>query len=146
MNTRPRPHFSALPFLLLPIILHFVFPIQMIFVFPFTLIGLAPVIVGLYINLQATRTLMKKENWEDRNPQILVTEGAFRYSRNPMYLGAIIVLFGLAILLGSLVSFSLPVIMFLRAHFLRIPHEEDQLKAIFGKEYLDYMKRVRRWI
>jgi protein-S-isoprenylcysteine O-methyltransferase Ste14 len=54
--------------------------------------------------------------------------------------------FGLAILLGSLVSFVFPTIFFLLIQFLFIPNEEAQLKTMFGKEYLDYMKRVRKWI
>jgi len=63
-----------------------------------------------------------------------------------MYLGAVVFAFGFAILLGSLVIFLLPVGLFLHSNFRVIPHEEDQLKTIFGKEYLDYMERVRRWI
>jgi protein-S-isoprenylcysteine O-methyltransferase Ste14 len=63
-----------------------------------------------------------------------------------MYLGGIFLGFGLAIFLGSLVSFIFPTIFFLLLQFLFIPQEEDQLKTIFGKEYLDYKKRVRKWI
>jgi len=132
------------------LIFHFVFPIQMIFGFPFNLIGLAPVIVGLFINIQGTRVLqgaLRKSGTTDiEDLKVLVTEGAFRYSRNPMYLGGIFLGFGLAILLGSLVAFVFPAIFFLLLHFLFIPQEEDHLKTIFGKEYLDYMKRVRKWI
>ena len=111
----------------------------MIFEFPFNLIGLAPIIVGLFINIQATITLK-------RGHGRLVTEGAFQYSRNPIYLGGMVFFFGLAILLGSLVGFIFPAIMFLLVHFLYIPNEEKELKTMFGEEYLDYMKRVRRWI
>jgi protein-S-isoprenylcysteine O-methyltransferase Ste14 len=152
VNAKPRRSiqgiYFGIPLLLLMIILHFVFPIQMILGFPFTLIGLAPIVVGLFINLQATRTLIKHNPTlkSSENPKVLVTEGAFKYSRNPMYLGGNVVMFGLAILLGSLVSFVFPAIGFLHSHFVTIPHEEDRLKTIFGKEYLDYMKRIRKWI
>jgi protein-S-isoprenylcysteine O-methyltransferase Ste14 len=95
--------------------------------------------VGLFINVQATITLARARGR-------LVTEGAFQYSRNPMDLGGIILGFSLAILLGSLVSFVFLAIMFLLVHFLFIPNEEKELKTMFGKEYLDYMKRVRKWI
>jgi len=63
-----------------------------------------------------------------------------------MDLGGIVAEFGLAILLGSLVTFVFPTIFFLLLHFLFIPNEETQLKTLFGNEYLDYMKRVRKWI
>ena len=154
MNARPRRSIQPIYFapfvILLFIILHFVFPIRMIFEFPFSLIGLAPVIVGLFINLQGTRELQRalreSRTTDIENLKVLVTEGAFRYSRNPMYLGGIVLFFGLAILLGSLVSFVFPTIFFLLSHFLLIPSEEAQLETRFGKEYLDYMKRVRKWI
>jgi protein-S-isoprenylcysteine O-methyltransferase Ste14 len=133
------PLFQLLPLILLWIILHFVFPIRMIFELPFNLIGLAPIIVGLFINIQATITLK-------RGRGRLVTEGAFQYSRNPIYLGGMVFFFGLAILLGSLVSFVFPAIMLLLVHFVYIPNEEKELKTMFGEEYLDYMKRVRKWI
>jgi protein-S-isoprenylcysteine O-methyltransferase Ste14 len=132
------------------IVFHFVFPIQMIFGFPFDLIGLVPVIVGLFINIQGTRVLQgafKKSGTTDiEGLKVLVTEGAFRYSRSPTYLGGIFLGYGLAILLGSLVAFVFPTIFFLLAHLLFIPQEEDHLKTVFGEEYFDYMKRVRRWI
>jgi protein-S-isoprenylcysteine O-methyltransferase Ste14 len=119
----------------------------MILGFPFTLIGLAPIIVGLFINLKATKTLQNGTTFDsDVNPRSLVTEGFFQYSRNPMYLGGIVALFGLAILLGSLISFVILAVCFLIMHFLYIPDEEAQLKTMFGQEYLDYMKRVRKWI
>ena len=76
----------------------------------------------------------------------LVTEGAFQYSRNPIYLGGMVFFFGLAILLGSLVGFIFPAIIFMLVHFLYIPNEEEELKTMFGEEYLDYLKRVRKWI
>jgi len=134
--------------ILLMFIFHFVFPIQMILAFPFTLIGLAPIFIGLLINLQATRILTKNNPTlsTSENPKVLVTRGFFQYSRNPMDLGGIILGFGLAILLGSLVSFVFPTIFFLLLHFLFIPDEEEELKTIFGEEYVDYMKRVRKWI
>jgi protein-S-isoprenylcysteine O-methyltransferase Ste14 len=152
VNAKPRrlisPIYFAIPIILLFIILHFVFPIRIIFEFPFTLIGLAPVIVGLFINVQATITLKNRAEFDPKNenPRTLVTEGFFQYSRNPMYLGGIVLFFGLAILLGSLVSFVFPAIFFLLGHFLFIPNEEKELKTMFGEEYLDYMKRVRKWI
>jgi len=152
VNEKPRRLIQPLylaPFLvILMIIFHFIFPIQIILGFPFTLIGLVPIIIGLVINLKATRILMNRTTFDSNgeNPRNLVTEGFFQYSRNPMYLGGVVLGFGLAILLGSLVSFVFPTIFFLLIQFLFIPNEEAQLKTMFGKEYLDYMKRVRKWI
>ena len=142
------PIYLAPVLIILMIIFHFVFPIQMMLEFPFTLIGVAPIVVGLFINLQATRTLTENNPTlkSSENPKVLVTGGFFQYSRNPMDLGGIILGFGLAILLGSLVSFVFPAIFFLLLHFLFIPNEEKELKVMFGEEYLNYMKHVRKWI
>ena len=76
----------------------------------------------------------------------LVTDGLYRFTRNPMYLGMVLFLLGVAILLGSLRAL-VPVIAYIwiiDRQFIR--NEELFLQGIFGKEYLAYRKRVRRWI
>lgn len=135
-------------FLLLAIVLHFVFPIQTFVRYPFTLSGILPILFGLVINLQARRNLEEKRTTDNffGKPTVLITNGVFRYSRNPMYLGGILVSFGLATLLGSLISFLFPIVLFLLLNALYIPQEEDRLWITFGKTYLDYKNRVRRWI
>jgi len=76
----------------------------------------------------------------------LVTSGLFRFTRNPMYLGMVLFLLGLAVFLGSL-SALIPVAVYawiIDRQFIR--NEELFLQEIFGEEYLAYMRRVRRWI
>jgi protein-S-isoprenylcysteine O-methyltransferase Ste14 len=75
-----------------------------------------------------------------------VTNGWFRYTRNPMYLGIVLGCVGLAILLGSLGAW-LPLpefILILRVRFIR--GEEALLEDTFGEEYLRYKSKVRRWL
>jgi len=76
----------------------------------------------------------------------LVIKGLYRYSRNPMYLGAVIFLIGLSIFLGNLISFFIPVVFFLVINYMFIPYEEEKGEKEFGKKYLDYKKRVNRWL
>jgi protein-S-isoprenylcysteine O-methyltransferase Ste14 len=142
----PPSYFNL--FILLAIILHFVFPIKIILHLPIILIGILPIIIGLFINLQANKTMRQNRTSTNffEKPVNLIIDGPFRYSRNPIYLGGVIFSFGLAILLGSLISFIFPFILFLLLNFLYIPQEEKRLKKIFGREYLIYMKKVRRWI
>ena len=76
----------------------------------------------------------------------VLTTGPFRYSRNPVYLGMIILLAGWAIALGSLspwigVSFFIALI----TNYWIIP-EEAQMERQMGQEYLDYKAQVRRWL
>jgi len=76
----------------------------------------------------------------------LVTGGFYRITRNPMYLGMFLMLFGVAFLLGS-VSALLPLVLFvlvIRYNF--VLGEERFLEAAFGQQYLDYKSAVRRWI
>lgn len=76
----------------------------------------------------------------------LVTTGAYRISRNPMYTGLAIAYLGGALLAGSwwpLVTFPLAL---LAVRGLVIGPEERHLAATFGRTYIDYRTRVRRWL
>jgi protein-S-isoprenylcysteine O-methyltransferase Ste14 len=76
----------------------------------------------------------------------LVTEGPFRYTRNPEYLGGAMVYAGIASLTNVLwVFLFLPVVLFMMQR-TAIEREERYLERKFGEEYLDYKARVRRWI
>ena len=75
-----------------------------------------------------------------------MTDGPFRISRNPTYLSGVILLFGIAILLGSLITFAFPIALILILNGLYIPVEEAELEERFGTEYVEYKRKVRRWI
>jgi len=76
----------------------------------------------------------------------LVTSGLYRSSRNPMYLGLVLSLSGWAWLLGSPICLGL-VWLFARALVIvQIAPEEAALRETFGEAYIDYSKRVNRWI
>ncbi len=76
----------------------------------------------------------------------LVTSGFYRISRNPMYLGMLLLLLGWLIILGNPLNF-IPLIGFIIGmNQLQIKPEEAILKQKFGAEYEAYSQRVRRWI
>ena len=76
----------------------------------------------------------------------LVTTGLYRCSRNPMYLGMSLMLVGWWIWLGSLTPILLlPVFVFILTK-MQIEPEEEALEARFGEEYLNYKRRVSRWL
>ncbi len=76
----------------------------------------------------------------------LVTGGIYRITRNPMYLGMTLILAGAAIKVGSLGAW-IPVPLFMAViHRQFILKEEIFLTAIYGEEYRNYMKKVRRWL
>lgn len=76
----------------------------------------------------------------------LVTTGMYRLTRNPMYLGITLILFGAACMLGSVGAFLPlpPLVWILQQGY--IVREERFLAEIFGSEYLQYQRRVRRWL
>lgn len=80
------------------------------------------------------------------DPNKIVTSGLFRFSRNPMYLGFTLLLFGVATWLGSLVAYLLALSFFIIANLWYIPFEERKMEEVFGEEYRNYKSQTRRWI
>ena len=81
-----------------------------------------------------------------RIPLVLVTSGPFRYTRNPMYLGILVAITGIAFIVGTLASFCAVVVFFLFVNFVSIPYEEEKMERQFGDDYRAYKAKVRRWI
>jgi protein-S-isoprenylcysteine O-methyltransferase Ste14 len=76
----------------------------------------------------------------------LHTSGAFSWTRNPMYLGISVALVGAAIASNCWWHLLLPAINALIMHVYYIPIEERELEKEFGEKYLDYKRRVPRWL
>ncbi len=79
-------------------------------------------------------------------PRKLVTEGLFRFSRNPIYLGFLLSLIGVWIYLGSLSPVAGCLIFFVVADRWYIPFEERQLERAFGPAYGTYRAGVGLWL
>lgn len=76
----------------------------------------------------------------------LVCEGPFRFSRNPMYVGVLVSLLGLALWIGTVPMYLAVPFTFMTFNFFHIPREERILRESFGERYLAYSKDVRRWL
>lgn len=99
-----------------------------------------------------TSTLQFKKAATTLNPMnpdrasSLVTAGVFGLSRNPIYLGLLLILIGWAITLEHLIAFIwLPLFIFFINRYQIIP-EESALHKLFGEAYKSYRKKVRRWL
>ena len=76
----------------------------------------------------------------------LVTDGMLRFSRNPIYLGLVLIVVGYAMLRGTLPGLIMaPILMWALTEFV-IKDEEAMLEREFGQAYRDYKARVRRWL
>lgn len=128
-------------------VIYFIFPIKILIHSPMKYLGIVVILVGLMLNLASSERLRKNQTPVDfdQAPIRFVTDGPFRFSRNPIYLSGVTVLLGIAIFLGSLVSFCFPVLLFLILDLIYIPSEEREMEEKFGIVYIEYKQTVRRW-
>ncbi|WP_055392366.1 methyltransferase family protein [Flagellimonas eckloniae] len=75
----------------------------------------------------------------------LVTNGIFKYTRNPMYLGMLLILLGFGLKLGNAFNTLLAAGFVYYMNHFQIKKEEQALMELFGKEYTLYCKATRRW-
>jgi protein-S-isoprenylcysteine O-methyltransferase Ste14 len=130
------------------LLLYFLFPVVKIVSFPWNLLGAVPLFVGVFINLVADDVFKKHDTtvkpFEKSN--VLITDGVFQITRHPMYLGMVLILSGIAVLLGELSPFVVvPVFAYLMdTVFIKV--EERMLEEQFPHVWGEYKKKVRRWI
>ncbi len=79
-------------------------------------------------------------------PKEFVSVGPYRYVRNPMYIGGFLLFEGFAFVNFSISMMIFPFLWLLIVHLFVIYFEEVQLEKKFGNTYLDYKKRVNRWL
>lgn len=106
--------------------------------------------VGIYVAGTAIRRFNSAETTVNplrpHEASSLVDAGIFSRTRNPMYLGLLLVLSGWVIWLQSFGNLLVLVLFVLYINELQIKPEEAALRKLFGQAYVDYCKRVRRWV
>ena len=130
------------------VVLPFLLPVKIIVPFPFNLIGIVPLLFGIIANLLADKAF-KDNNTTVKSFQpssALITTGVFRISRNPMYLGFVCILFGIAILTKCLSGCAVPVLFTVLIDRIFICVEEQMLQEQFGKDWQDYKNQTRKWV
>lgn len=142
------PPFFLFISVLVMVFIHFIFPMQIIILTPYNYLGIILIISGLTIAKKTEQHFSKidTEIHTFKKPKKLVTDGFFQYSRNPIYIGFVMILLGSNIVLGSLTPFVLIVIFIFVTNCWYIPFEEKKMQEQFGQEYENYKKEVRRWI
>jgi protein-S-isoprenylcysteine O-methyltransferase Ste14 len=146
MRIMPPTLFMLCILIMVP--LAWLWPLATVFPAPYSVAGVAPLSIGLGLAIWGSRkfeqvgTTIKTFDQPDR----LVTDGLFRISRNPMYLGFVVTLVGVWLVFGAL-SPLLGVLLFLIvADRWYIPFEERALRTKFNGEYDAYRATTRRWI
>lgn len=79
-------------------------------------------------------------------PTRLVTDGIYRWTRNPMYLGAFLVLLGEGVIYSSIPLALFSLLALALFHVYVVVREEPKLREKFGESYTEYCRRVPRWL
>jgi len=147
-KSRTLPPVYFLGALVLAVALHYVVPLAQVVPRPWDLVGVLLIAIGLVFIVVPARTFKARDTAIKpfEVSSVLVQDAFFSVSRNPMYLGMVLVLVGVATLLRSATPFVAPVLLavVLQTRFIR--HEEHALESTFGDDYRSYKKRVRRWL
>ncbi len=111
-------------------------------------IGVILFILGVGLMIAARRELAQHSQPTDPGKPTtrIVESGVFSYSRNPLYLGIVILVVGVGLILNYwwVIIMLLPEILL--CHFILIFPEEHYLSAVFGEEYQVYKHSVYRWV
>ena len=102
------------------------------------------VIVSPVVDFIKSKTTVNPVKFKNVNR--LVTTGIYRYSRNPMYLGMILIIISTTVYYLNFLSIFSPLIFYIWINKFQISREEIFLEGKFGNEYLKYKSKTRRWI
>ena len=114
------------------------------------LVSILILLIGILILIFPVSKFIKSKTTIDpikfKKVNKLVTSGIYKYSRNPMYLGLLLIVISSSILYLNIYSVVTPIFFYYWINRFQIKREEIFLKEKFGEEYLSYMSKTRRWI
>ena len=111
--------------------------------------GLAVMLVGTFVLLWCVRDFYVSGKgtlapWDP--PKKMVSVGLYRYVRNPMYLGVLVLVLGWAFFLSSVMLASYTIVLAIGFHIRVLIHEEPWLESKFGEDWKTYKACVPRWL
>jgi len=117
-------------------------------VFAHHVLGLLIIVGGVLIAAYAAALFQARKTGLDPRGEAtaFVAEMPYTFTRNPMYLGTILALFGFAVFFASIAMLLAPIAYFVIIDRMVIPLEEQNMERLFGAAYTDYQSRVRRWL
>ena len=144
------PPIYALSIALLMWLLNKYIPITHFIESPWNRAGLVIIVAAGTLDLWSLFLFLKKHTtfnpMKPENTTGLVTKGLYQYTRNPMYVGLLIILSGYAVWLGSLTPFLVLPLFYWLITEMQIKPEERVLIKKFGEDYQAYKNSVRRWL
>jgi protein-S-isoprenylcysteine O-methyltransferase Ste14 len=154
VKTADNPGVVAFPplifavFAALGIGLHFIVPIPLLPHWPVRLVGIALSLLAGTLALWARRVMVEAGTniRPDLPALVIVRDGPYRFTRNPMYLSLCLLQVAIGFLVNDWLALLLVVPLALVLHFGVIVREEGYLEAKFGEQYLALKRQVRRWL
>ena len=114
------------------------------------LISILILLIGMLILINPIFKFIKSKTTIDpikfKKVNKLITSGIYKYSRNPMYLGLLMIVISTSIFYLNIFSITTPLFFYFWINRFQIKREEIFLTEKFGKEYLLYKAKTRRWI
>ena len=114
------------------------------------IISLFLLILGLLVFLSAVKSFRRQKTTvnplEPRQASSLVTSGIFKFSRNPMYLGMLIILLSISFKFNLIGGMFTSLFFYIFITKFQILPEEAAMNDLFGDEFINYSKKTRRWI
>ena len=151
-QTPPSPRFYPPVLLLiavvLMVVLHYVLPVARWLAWPWRALGALPIAMALLVGFWGAVQFRRHDTTiiPFEQSTALIAKGPYRYSRNPLYISMTLILVGLWILLGSLSPVVVVPLFVWWISSRFIANEERHLEAQFGRTYLEYKTKVRRWL
>ena len=114
------------------------------------IISLFLLILGLLVFLSAVKSFRRQKTTlnplEPRQASSLFTSGIFKFSRNPMYLGMLIILLSLSCKFNLIGGMIISLFFYIFITKFQIIPEEVAMNELFGNEFIDYSNKTRRWV
>jgi|SRR5689334_13014091 protein-S-isoprenylcysteine O-methyltransferase Ste14 len=147
-NVRIAPPVLALLHIIAAYLLAWFLPLPFVVPPIVKYIGFALVVIGFLLGLGAVLAFRRARTTLDPYHPVssIVTSGVYGFSRNPIYLGFLLMVIGIPLNSGTYWGIILAPIFILLCNRLVIEHEEVYLGKKFGTTYIDYKSRVRRWL
>ncbi|MEM9916009.1 MAG: isoprenylcysteine carboxylmethyltransferase family protein [Planctomycetota bacterium] len=123
-------------------------PAAIWFTMPWKMAGWGPILLGCGLCAAGAGHFAKRRTTilPRHDSRVLVTTGVFRWTRNPMYLGMVLILVGVCVIAGSATVWLAPPLFMLVVDRVLIRAEERMLTERFGEAYRAYGQQTRRWL
>jgi len=120
------------------------------FIYSNNRVSLFLLILGLVVFISAIKSFRRHKTTvnplEPRQASSLVTSGIFKFSRNPMYLGMLIILLSISFKFNLIGGMFTSLFFYIFITKFQILPEEAAMNDLFGDEFINYSKKTRRWI